>query len=347
MAPCTRSGSRAPLLVIGTSLRRFASLVILIAATAAGGPFYGQAESVPTSATATSARYSARFLREVPTESFRGKVNFVIEIVDRKDGSTREVLLDRPCFPIAESSVKFHWAGDETVIVEVRWNGRPDSAIFLFVIDAAEAQVTDTIRCRNPKSSPTKRYWVYEKYVQSHAPLWVFTSVILCYDIHKSPRENRMDPDARFPSDDEVGWAVYPPPFVAEHAYFLPEQQLARRAGWYNLLSPFLWAEDADKVYFLCQEWGYPTALVSVDLSRGSEQPLSDHIALTSETEKIRPFTTKSNFPYLRDNWVPAILAGELSWHDKTHITIHTHSVYNPRAPNEFIVEIPQGGPAE
>ncbi|MCL4693226.1 MAG: hypothetical protein KJ060_12035 [Candidatus Hydrogenedentes bacterium] len=288
-------------------------------------------------------RYSVEFKTEIPArDACCGQCNYVLEITDQFTNSTSDVTLARPMYPVAESSLQYHWADEAKLVVEATWNGRPDSATFLFIINAAVAEVTDTIRCRDPKPSSSKRYWVYEKYVQSRAPLWVSTSVILCYDVHKSPRENRMDPDARFPSDDEVGWAVYPPPFVAEQAYFLPDQQQNHRAGWYNLLSPFLWAEDADKVYFLCQEYGKPTDLVEVDMGEGPEYAHVEALALPSETEKVRPFTVRPSYAdEVTTEWVPHIVAGELSWHDKTHITIHTHSVYNPRAPDEFLVRVP------
>jgi hypothetical protein len=295
-----------------------------------------------------SHRFSVRFGREIPAEdSYSGKVNYVLDVVDEVQKSSAELALDRPMEPIAETTLSFHTCGGDKVVAEARWNGRPDASTVLFIIDAIECSVVDTIQCRDPIFSPSKRYWVYEKFMRSRAPLWVSTSVILCYDLDKSPEENRMGPPPRFPSDSEVGWAVYPPPFVAAQAYFLPDQQQTRPEGWYALVSPFLWAEDADKVYFLCQEKGHPTALVSVDLSKGPKQPLSGHAVLTSETAKIRPFTSGPNDPDRREHWVPAIVAGELSWRDKTHIKIHTHSVYNSRAPDEFIVEIPHGDHAE
>jgi len=150
--------------------------------------------------------------------------------------------------------------------------GKLKWAEIVFVIDLKNGKLLDEFWCYAPTISPTSRFLVYEKFYPYHGLPPTRTTVLLAYDMRKSPLENRV-PVVGYTAwpKEQVGLPIYPQPYVKARAYVLVEQQ-RENIHWYMLSSPFLWSGDANDVVFLCNH-KKQAYIVRVNISAGVDKP--------------------------------------------------------------------------
>lgn len=160
--------------------------------------------------------------------------------------------------------------------------GELKRASSIAVVDLKKSRQVDMFWCYHPSPSPSKRFWVYQKFFPYHGVEKSVTSlVVLVYDMTKSPEKNRMpvtDRGYTLSRKEGVGFPIYPESHVAAKAYLILEQhpQNWDPAHLHSRTSPFLWSHDEQQVVFLCthhaEKYRRPH-VVRVDLSAGVDRP--------------------------------------------------------------------------
>lgn len=229
--------------------------------------------------------------------------------------------------------------------------GKRRRARTISVVDLRDGKNVNYLWCYNQVPSPSKRFWVFEKFSSYGSPT---TSVILCYDMQKSPREN-LTPKGRltpiYPEDsvaagihyvDEL-WNVTPAPDGKGISAVLK----TRPHPWYHsVASPFLWSHDERQVVFLCvhltQKYDR-THVVRVDLSNGIDKPriFARPILITRDFVKSE-YKTRFQAETLTDKpkYEKGFSAEAIEWLNSTQVRVKTHSTYK-LLKEEIVLPVP------
>lgn len=191
-----------------------------------------------------------------------GKCMVTFHVLNKQSGKTREVSFSNMTHEVREITLLDH---DRLLV-----RGYPMS---LTLFDLCEGQIIDEIFGNRPILSPDQTKLVYEfRYV---GPPLYETSVLLLYDLTKSPQENSMTGSVGNP--EERGIILYPEINRIQNTYFIPAQRLEDQ---HHIISPLVWNAASTKVCFIQQNgqgpWETrltPSWLVVIDISHEANAP--------------------------------------------------------------------------
>ena len=229
--------------------------------------------------------------------------------------------------------------------------GKLRRARTISVVDLRDGKNVNYLWCYNQAPSPSKRFWVFEKFSSYGSPT---TSVVLCYDMQKSPREN-LTPKGRltpiYPEDSVAAgihyvrelWDVTPAPDGKGISTVLK----TRPHPWYHsVASPFLWSHDERQVVFLCvhltQEYDR-THIVRINLSNGIDKPkiYARPILITRDFVKSE-YKTRFQAETLTDKpkYEKGFRAEAIEWLDLTQVRVRIHPTYR-LLKEEIVLSVP------
>ncbi|MDO9575482.1 MAG: hypothetical protein Q7J55_03030 [bacterium] len=269
-------------------------------------------------------KYEVAFIGEAPVKDRPWLTSYIFQIVNKETQEISQFVLENAYTPIKETHVKLHLLEDHRLIVQEKWEKRPDASTGIHIVDVKKNELIDEFWCYDPVLSPSKRFWAYKKFFYPHELPAAQTTVVLIYDMKKAPLENRVPVKGygEFP-EFHVGLPIYPEPYVKAKAYVLPKQQI-ENPFWYIRSSPFLWAEDEFCVVFLCTH-KEQTYIVKVDLTSGIEKPKIFESPIKVIDEWIEPRYKKGfDLDVARGNLklLYTISATEIAWDGPNHIIV-------------------------
>jgi hypothetical protein len=126
------------------------------------------------------------------------------------------------------------------------------------IVDMSQLKEIDYFLCYNPKLSPNKRFIVYEKFYPRFSPKEAQSSLILLYDMHKTPRENRLRKKG-IPTFDihksgtishitEVGLPIFPVSNAEEKTYRVWVDDVEKG---HRVFPHYLWLNDDTQLLFI------------------------------------------------------------------------------------------------
>jgi len=281
-------------------------------------PIKVSAENDPNTLTSNN-DYTAEVVKKEKAEDSCTLEIFTLEIRDKKTNEVARLKIGGIGERI-RSVERLYLLENNKLIV----HGKLKRADIIYVIETKTSKVVDVFWCYNPVLSPSKRFCIYEKFYPYHGLKGSQTTVMLLYDMQKSPSENILPVNyVRWPLI-EVGLPVYPRPYVENKAYVLPDQQ-QENPFWYLRSSPFLWSEDANDIVFLCHHEGR-TNIVRVNLSEGVEKPRI-YEALINVADFIKPDLPKE----LREKeaaQLKRLSAEDIAWDGEDHVVVTPSKAY-------------------
>ena len=251
--------------------------------------------------------------------------NFIFEIVDKKTQEVNQFVLAATHKPIKEMYLKLHLLEDNELVIQTKWKKRRRASTGIHIVDLEKNKLVDEFWCYEPVLSPSKRFWIYEKFYPPYGLPAERTSVVLVYDMKKSPLENRVPVEgyAKWPKE-QVGLPVYPEPYVKARAYVLLEQQ---EPEWkaYGISFPFLWSRDEKSVVFLSSHQKQ-THIIRVGLTAGVEQPkISERPIVVSDF--IKPTLSEESRKRQVD-LLHTISVTDIAWDGPNHVIVKPSKAY-------------------
>jgi len=192
---------------------------------------------------------------------------FTLRIADKKTNEVAHVMIGGIGERI-RSIKNLHLFENNKLVV----HGNLERADIIYVVECKAHKVLDMFWCYDPLLIPSNRFWVYEKFYPYHGLKSIQSTVVLVYDMDRTPLENRVPVEGytEWPKV-QVGLPIYPKPYVDAKTYVLPRQQ-QENPFWYLRSSPFLWSADGNDVVFLCNH-EKQTYIVRVNISAGVDKP--------------------------------------------------------------------------
>jgi len=211
--------------------------------------------------------YAAQIIKEEKDRESSGLPVFTLEIRDRNTHEVAHVTFGGIGERIRSIEKLYLFENDKLVV-----HGKLKQADIIYVIDCKTRKVVGMFWCYDPVLSPSKRFWTYEKFYPYHGLKSIQTTVVLVYDMQRTPLENRVPVKGytEWPKV-QVGLPIYPRPYVEAKAYVLLRQQ-QKEPPWYLRSSPLLWSTNATDVVFLCNHEKV-TYVVRVNVAAGIEKP--------------------------------------------------------------------------
>jgi len=287
------------------------------------GVAWAEEEAAPRSV--SNERYQVSFAGETASEAVPAKANYAFNVVNYETGKAQRFVLRGDFKPINEVQVYMTLPQKDMLVIQTRWKKRTKPSTGMYIVDLKTSKLIDEFCCYTPVLSPLKNVWVYEKNYLPHELPAARTTVVLMYDLRKSPSENRVPVVGYTPYPlEQVGIPVYPQPYVKAKAYVLPEQQM-ENPNWYSLSSPFLWSEDSNDVVFLCNHQQV-TYIARVNISGGIDKP-----AISEAPVNVARFI-KADLPEdYREREAArlhSLSATKIVWDDKDHVIITPDKAY-------------------
>ncbi|MCK4256882.1 hypothetical protein KAX35_08340 [candidate division WOR-3 bacterium] len=269
--------------------------------------------------------------------------DYLFEVSDKSSGEIRQFVLEEGTHkPIEKYLLKLEFLRDDRLSVKIKWRGRPDAATCIYIVDLGNAKLIDKFCCRSPTLSPSKQFWVCEMWYPPHGLPSSATSVVLIYDMERSPTENRVPVKGytKWPKT-QVGLPIYPALYVEARAYVLLEQQHWPASWRYHIASPFLWSEDEKKVLFLCTHHER-THIVKVDLSSGIEKPMIFELPIKITEEFVKPrYKKEFELNSKRNPKVTCILsADQIKWDGPNQVIAEPNKAHY-MLQEEIILRVP------
>ena len=269
--------------------------------------------------------YLVTFAGEIPDINRLARNNYNFEILNKKTHQVSQFVLEYPYRQIEDMDLKMDLLKDNKLIIEAKWRKRPKASTGLHIVDIKDNTLIDQFWCYDPVLSPSRRFWVYEKFFAPHGLKATQTTVVLIYDMEKSPLENRVPVEDYTEWElEQVGLPIYPEPYVEAQTYVLKEEQ-EENPFWYLRSSPFLWSADANDVVFLCnhQECSY---IVRVDLSPGIRKPkiFTAPIDVASFIKPTLPEAEKKREAAI----LHTVGATDIAWDGPGHIILKPSKAY-------------------
>lgn len=312
---------------------------------------YAQLPVVVNTSSVSNSEYEVNLVNQTPVdpENPQPYWEFEFAIKSKATGNISHITIGR--LSKSSTSIKaitnLHLFDGSLFIVE----GKRRHARTISVVDLRDGKDVNYLWCYNQVPSPTKRFWVFQKFSSYGSPT---TSVVLCYDMKKSPREN-LTPKGQFTP-------IYPEESVAAGTHYVRElwdvtpgpdgksisAVLKRRPHpWYHgVASPFLWSHDERQVVFLCVHLtqGHDrTHIVRVDLSGGIDKPkiVSRPILITSDFVKPE-YKMNYQAETLTDKpkYERGFQADGIEWLDSTQVKVKVHPNYR-LLKEDIVVPVP------
>jgi hypothetical protein len=220
--------------------------------------------------------------------------------------------------------VKLYLFENDRLVIKGGWKQRPGTSR-IHIVDVSKNELIDEFTCLSPVLSPTGRFWVYQKHKYAHGIPVEQPTIVLIYDMKKSPSENRLtEMDTTQRHRFNAGLPIYPQAYVEAKKYVLQGQWEKGRENP-HVRSPFLWSDDEKQILFLSsyKEQAY---LIRIDLSAGFEKPkifersidIADLIK-TSYSEKVRRKQAER---------IKAFSATDICWDGKEHVIVKPSKAY-------------------
>ena len=312
-------------------------LLLCLTATVA----YAQLPVTINTSYVSNNRYEINLVKETPIdpETAEPYHEFEFETKSKATGRLNHIIVGERSGNLVKEITNLHLFDEHIFIVEAKRRRAHTISVF----DLSNSRREDFIWCYKPTPSPSKRFWVFDKF-RSYGPPGTDTGVVLVYDMQKSPTQNRL-PRTSTQTIARVGIPIYPESYVTAKAY-VADAQLNLTPGWqHSIASPFLWSHDEQQVLFLCihrSERYDRSHIVRVDLSAGVDNPriFERPIIMTSDFLKT---ATPGQPPReldasLRKNRY--LSAETIEWLGSTQVVIKTHSA-SYHLKEEIILPVP------
>ena len=256
-----------------------------------------------------------------------------------------ELVREGPCCPNEleflveeKESGRTHALHFKTRINRVRWMRILDDSRLLVVgrfqpgsnvlllNDLKQEPAPEEIWSYGHQFSPSKRLIVYATHYSTTAPPEAQRSILLLYQLARSPAQNRVGEPAALDVSN-AGIPIFPERNAAERSY---DPSLEPKHVY---LSPFLWSPDEDKIVFF-ESFDGSYHLVTVDLSRGLDSP---RIARrTVEVEEVVKEESRGRLTerQIEAKWIAVV---DLRWKDDRNVVLRLHADEDVRE----VVELP------
>ncbi len=269
---------------------------------------------------ASNLTYAAEIVREEKAKNSYILKVFTLEIREKQTNEVAHITIGGIGERI-RSIKKLYLFEDNKLVV----HGSLERADIIYVIECKTHKVVDMFWCYGPVLTPLKRFWVYEKFYPYHGLKGIQTTVVLVYDMDRTPSENRVPVEGytEWPKV-QVGLPIYPKPYIEAKTYVLPQQQ-QENPFWYLRSSPFLWSEDANDVVFLCNH-EKQTYILRVNISAGIDKP-----KIFEAPVNVGNFVRKDlpeDFRKKEAARLHMVSATEIIWDGKDHVVIKPNKAY-------------------
>jgi hypothetical protein len=269
---------------------------------------------------ASNSTYNAEIVKEDKAKDSCKLTVFTLEITDKTKHEVARVTFGGIGERIRSIKKLYLFENNKLVV-----HGNLERADIIYVVDCETDNVVDMFWCYDPVLSPSKRFWVYENFYPYHGLKSTQTTVVLVYDMKRTPLENRVPVKGytEWP-ESQVGLPIYPGPYVEEKAYVLPRQQ-QENPFWYLRSSPFLWSQDANDVVFLCNHQKQ-TYMVRVNISAGIDKP-----KIFEAPVNVGSFVKASlpeEYRKREADRLHTVSATEIYWDGKDHVIAKPNKVY-------------------
>ncbi|MDE0299075.1 MAG: hypothetical protein OXN17_10615 [Candidatus Poribacteria bacterium] len=328
---------------------RFVRYLLLLCLTVY--PAYAQLPVVVNTSSVANSEYEVNLVNQTPVDPENPEPywEFEFEIRSKARGKISHITIGKPSTVSTriKSITNLHLFDGNLFIVE----GKRRRARTISVVDLRDGKDVNHLWCYKQAPSPSKRFWVFQKFFTYGSPT---TSVVLCYDMKKLPREN-LTPEGQLTP-------IYPGECVAAGSHYVRElwdvtpgpdgksisAVLKRRPHpWYHgVTSPFLWSHDERQVVFLCVHLiqGHDrTHIVRVDLSGGIDKPkiFSRPILITSDFVKPE-YKKRFQAETLTDKpkYKKGFGADAIEWLDSTQVKVKVDPHYR-LLKQELILHVP------
>ena len=204
---------------------------------------------------------------------------FVVRVTEKARGIQSQIEIQKWAGRIREMSL----VGDSLIVI----GGGPYSAV-AHVIDLAEGEVVDTIRCWSPRLSPSKRYILYVGWHPRINPPEAQTPLVV-YDLTKTPLQNRPNVKGRelflarkerdldralsepILVESNVGFPIFPEKHAREKSFreWVPSEGQRQTPLRFDRRSR-LWSQNDEK-YVLLDHRDNSLWLAVLDLTDGPE----------------------------------------------------------------------------
>jgi len=211
-----------------------------------------------------SERYEVKFLRLEKFGPRESKSHFLLSVTDKQ--THKESILQVQNWTDKLERLEIV---DDTLIVFGLIESYGMDVVTLF--DLPRGEERDSFMGYALNLSGTKRYLIYNQWHPRIAPAAAESSVILVYDLHASPQENRVGPGVqRVREADEVGHPIFPEENAQKQIYrfWIEKEQDQHSVGPWD---KYLWLDQDSKVVFVDKHAGEKW-LVVVDLSQGLDK---------------------------------------------------------------------------
>jgi len=231
-----------------------------------------------------------RFQVELLSVTGSPKFEIVLKVLEKTSGLIKTVMID-DMFSRFQSVEKLILVPVDKVCVQ---GHLPRGGRIISIIDLNTYSLIDTLWINRELSfSPSFQFFVYLSYAPKFIPRG-FSSVVLLYDLSKSPNENRLTEHSNV---ENGGIPIFP----RENAMAKSYSPLLAGGGT-GYTSPFLWSEDESKIVFLHvqRERNSPANkrnnyITAVDISRGVMSPeitkreinIEEYIDVSKQTSSI------------------------------------------------------------
>ena len=328
---------------------RFVRNLLLLCLTAYAA--YAQLPLAVNKSTVSNNEYEVNLVNQMTDhpENPQPYWEFEFEIRSKATGEISHITVGKPSK--LSTSIKaitnLHLFDGSLFIVE----GKRRCARTISVVDLRDGKHENYLWCYKQAPSPSKRFWVFQKFFTYGSPT---TSVVLCYDMKKTRRENLTPKGESTP--------IYPDECVATGSHYVRELWdvtpgpdgksisavlKTRPHPWYHsVTSPFLWSHDEQQVVFLCVHLtqGHDrTHIVRVDLSGGIDKPkiFSRPILITSDFVK-REYKKRFQAETLVDKpkYKKGFGADAIEWLDSTQVKVKVDPHYK-LLKQELILSVP------
>ena len=283
-------------------------------------PVHVIAENDPNTSVSNES-YAVKVVKEEKAEDSCKLKVFTLKINDKKSNTVNYVRIGGREEQIKSVENLYLLEGDKLVV-----HGKLKRADIIYLIDNKKHEVTDMFWCYDPVFSPSRHFLIYEKFYPYHGLKATQTTVVLIYDMEKSPLENRVPVKGytTYP-ENQVGLPLYPKPYVEARAYVLPKQQ-QENPFWYLRSSPFFWSADANDVVFLCNH-EEQTYIVRVNISAGLDKPKVFEAPI-NVGNFVKP-ELPEEYRKKEAARLHTLSATEILWDGKDHVVIKPHWVYH------------------
>ena len=189
-----------------------------------------------------------------------------LQIFDKITGMSKEISISNR----TETIVNLYHYEQEQLLIHGKLGSGGDVITFVHL---PTSQVIDTIWGWDASISPDFTKIAYNfRYPPQSIPLYR-TSVLLVYDLTKTPEENSMDNSDGNPTNR--GFIIWPETNRLRQQYFIPAKNYEEQQ---HIISPIVWNAASTKVCFLMypgdrERQGNPTYLILIDLSNGLNEP--------------------------------------------------------------------------